>query len=150
MKSGRELAALRPRFAGGLPSGAFPGSCFLAAFAGSFALGSGAGAVALVALAGFELGFGTLPPIRGQGSADIVGFNERRATLVAAHIPFIGPFIGAGIDQLSLPCYQGHPPALHEWHQLQAKKGRRNYTDVSRRIGCAVTGQYLLQDIGRS
>ena len=32
----------------------------------------------------------------------------------------------------------------------EAKKGRRNYSEVSRRIGCAVTGQYLLQDMGRS
>jgi hypothetical protein len=36
----------------------------------------------LVALAGFEFGLGTLPPIRGQGSADIIGFNERRARLL--------------------------------------------------------------------
>jgi hypothetical protein len=48
-----------------------------------------------------DLGLGTFPPIRGQGPADIVGLNERRAQLVATHIPLIG----AGIGQLSLAGY---------------------------------------------
>src|SRR5687768_15336579 len=101
MKSGRGLAALRPFFAGRLPSGALPSSCFLAAFAGGFALGFWPRPVAFVALAGLDLGLGTLPPIRGQGAADIVGLNERRAKLVASDIPLIS----AGIDQLSLPSH---------------------------------------------
>jgi hypothetical protein len=95
MKSGRELAALRPRFAGRLPSGAFPTSGFLR---GCFAFGFWAGTVAFVAFAGFDFGLSMLSPVRGRGSADIIRFNERSAQLVAAHIPFIR----ARIDQLAL------------------------------------------------
>src|SRR4051812_46414711 len=73
-------------FTGRLPSGAFPTSCFRAAFASGFALRFRAGVVAFVTLAGLDFGLGMLSPIRGQGSADIVGFNERRAALVATHI----------------------------------------------------------------
>src|SRR5688500_6753695 len=102
MKSGRGLAALRPFLAGRLPSGAFPTSCFLAAFAGGFALRTRP--VAFVAFARLRDSLGTLPPIRGQGPADIVGLNERRAQLVAPHIPFIR----AGVDQLSLPGHVGN------------------------------------------
>jgi hypothetical protein len=83
--------------AGRLPSGAFPASGFTSRFALCFRAGS----VAFVALAGFDFGLGTLPPVRGQGSADIVGLNERRAQLVAAHIPFIG----AGVDQFAFACH---------------------------------------------
>ena len=94
VKSGSRLAALRPFLAGRLPSGAFPAS----GLASRFALRLWTRSVAFVTLPGLGFDFGTLPPIRGQGAADIVGLNERRAQLVAAHIPFIG----AGIDQLSL------------------------------------------------
>lgn len=73
MKSGRALRALRPFLAGGLPSGTFSTAGL---FLGGFGLGFRARSVAFVALAGFDLGLGTLPPIRGQGPADIVGFNE--------------------------------------------------------------------------
>jgi hypothetical protein len=90
MKTGRELAALRPFLTGRLPSGPFPTSGFLAAFASGFALGFRSWPIAFVVLAGLDLGLGTCPPIRGQGSADIVGVNERRAQLVATHIPLIG------------------------------------------------------------
>src|SRR5687768_13864170 len=72
MKSGSAKLLLARR----LPSGAFPASCFLAS---SFALGLGPRPIAFVALAGLDFGLGTLPPIRGQGPADIVGLNERRA-----------------------------------------------------------------------
>jgi hypothetical protein len=81
--------------AGRLPSGAFPASGFTSRFALCFRAGS----VAFVALAGFDFGLGTLPPVRGQGSADIVGLNERRAQLVATDIALVI----TGIDQLSLP-----------------------------------------------
>jgi hypothetical protein len=54
--------------------------------------------VAFVAFAGLRLGFGTLPPIGGQGSADIVGFNKGCAKFVAADVALIG----AGIDELAL------------------------------------------------
>jgi hypothetical protein len=41
--------------------------------------------------------------------ADIIGFNERRAKLVAPHLPLVS----AGIDQLSLAHQEGHSPTVH-------------------------------------
>jgi hypothetical protein len=116
-----------PALGRGLPTGALPTNCFLAALAGGFALGFRARPVAFVALAGLDLGLGMLPPIRGQGSADIVGFNERRAQLVAAHIPFIGP----SIDQLSLA---GHPFTfrfLSCWLSLSRPPERLNFLGLA-------------------
>ena len=67
MKSGSGLAALCPFFAGRLPSGAFPASCFLAAFAGGFALTLwlelSLRPIAIVALVGFGFLVGILPLI---------------------------------------------------------------------------------------
>ena len=98
MKSGSVLAALRPFLARRLPSGAFPTGSFLAAFAGCFPFGFWSWPIAFVAFAGLDLSLGMPSPIRGQGSADIIGLNERRARLVAAH----KTLIGAGVDQFAL------------------------------------------------
>jgi hypothetical protein len=59
----RDLAKLCPFVADRLPSGAFPTSGSLAAFTVGFAFGPRP--VAFVTLAGFDLGLGTLPSIRG-------------------------------------------------------------------------------------
>jgi hypothetical protein len=71
---------------------------FLSGFLGALFCRSGAGSVPFVAFTGLGFGLGMLPPISGQGSADIDGFNEGPAKFVAADIPFIG----ARIDQLAL------------------------------------------------
>ena len=60
-KAGRVLLLARGFLAGRLPSGAFPTS----GFARRFALRFRAGSIAFVALAGFCLGLGTFPLIRG-------------------------------------------------------------------------------------
>jgi hypothetical protein len=74
--------------------------------------------------AGFDFGLGTLPPIRGQGPADIIGFNERRAALVATHIPLIG----VGVDQLSLPCHPFTFRSLYDrWAGLARPSERLNF-----------------------
>jgi len=105
MKSGSaELLLARGFLATRPPSGAFPASGL---FLGGFAFGFRTRPVAFVTFAGLALGLRTLPPIRGQGSADIVGLNEGRAQLVAADIPFIG----TGVDQLS---FAGHYVAFEQ------------------------------------
>jgi len=81
-------------FLGGrLPSGALPAS----GLASRFALCLWAGAVAFLALAGLDFGLGMLPPIRGQGSATVIGFNKRCSQLVAAHVSLVS----AGVDQFT-------------------------------------------------
>jgi hypothetical protein len=143
MKSGRGLAALRPFLAGRLPGGAFPASCFLAS---SFALGLGPrpiAFVAFVALAGLDFGFGTLPPIRGQGPADIVGLNERRAKLVAPDVAFVR----ACVDELSLT---GHTFTFNRCSSLPCSPERVNFLSLTGEPFVALTNDLarLLWSVG--
>jgi hypothetical protein len=71
-------------------------------------------------LAGFDLGFGTLPPIDCQGSAYVIRFIELAALIAADK-----PLVGARVDQFSLPWHPFTFRLLHGWWSCLSCKPKR-------------------------